>query len=211
MVMRTSAEEAEWSSIRASKSNEFEGSLSKALSLNVAYKDFILREAYPDPNTPYAAATIAKTSNAKVALDAEMDRAERIVNDIQAVVDAQKQKLQRRNYTIAQKEDNVNMLSQKVQEGTVLSNIRREQVEALRKKYASNLHSSWLGLWRPLDETSRFGIFVAAIAFGCIAALSIVYLVKYTSLPGSPVKPTSTSTSTGASLFGGFRKRFLKD
>ena len=87
--------------------------------------------------------------------------------------------------------------------------IRKEQSAALEQKYSANLHSSWLGLWRPLKENTHVGLNVASVVFGLLALLTIGYMV-YTKLVapaisgGAGVEQTSNSGLTG--LIGGFRK-----
>ena len=58
-----------------------------------------------------------------------------------------------------------------------LNAIRMEQANALKQKYQGNYHSSWLGIWRPLKDESRTGLFVLSIVLGMIGILSIAYLL----------------------------------
>lgn len=57
-----------------------------------------------------------------------------------------------------------------------LLEIRKEQSAALDKKYSANLHSSWLGLFRPLKDNTHVGLNVASVAFGILALISIAWL-----------------------------------
>jgi hypothetical protein len=92
--------------------------------------------------------------------------------------------------------------------------IRKEQSETLAKKYSANLHSSWLGLWRPLKENTHVGLNVASVAFGIIAAVFIGFFAySYFSSPASGggagdiatnVRNAGNVFATG--LIGGFRK-----
>ena len=107
---------------------------------------------------------------------------------------------------IASGEKRVKSLNDDVREAEVLREIRLEQATVLKKKYGSNLHSSWLGLWRPLGEQSRFGILIAAIAFGCIAIVSIAYLVW--NRTSTPVMNSMSAAIKTDGLFGGARRLF---
>ena len=64
----------------------------------------------------------------------------------------------------------------KQEKSSELLELRKEQSETLIKKYSSNLHSSWLGLWRPLKENTHVALNVASIVFGLVAAILIGYL-----------------------------------
>jgi predicted S18 family serine protease len=82
-----------------------------------------------------------------------------------------------------------------VENAQVIAEIRKEQSAALKQKYDANLHTSWLGLWRPLAPETRTGLGVAAVAFGILALLTIIYLVAgYVAGMGA---------STGAAAVGG--------
>jgi hypothetical protein len=53
--------------------------------------------------------------------------------------------------------------------------IRKEQTTALNNKYAANLHTSWLGLWRPLQDQTRAILATAAVVFGVLTVVLIAY------------------------------------
>jgi hypothetical protein len=99
--------------------------------------------------------------------------------------------------------------------------IRKEQYAALEKKYSANLHSSWLGLWRPLQDNTHVGLNVASAMFGVLGLLTIGYLAYGFFTSGAPVTATGTSAGANAdissmmrngakniaaALSGGFRK-----
>ena len=95
--------------------------------------------------------------------------------------------------------------------------LRKEQSVVLEKKYSANLHSSWLGLWRPLKDESHVGLNVASAMFGLLALLAIGYLgYAYFSAPatagansGGSIIPEAVATGAKnifAGLTGGFRK-----
>jgi hypothetical protein len=85
-----------------------------------------------------------------------------------------------------------------VSDAQVLFDIRKEQAAALETKYGSNLHTSWLGLWRPLSDQGRTVLAVCAIVFGLIALAMIVYGVKMYFLPAQ-------APGLMQSFMGGFR------
>lgn len=64
-----------------------------------------------------------------------------------------------------------------VKSSKVLLGIRKEQAAALEKKYSSNLHSSYLGLWRPLKDDSHTGLNVASVMMGLVTSAMVCYLV----------------------------------
>lgn len=65
----------------------------------------------------------------------------------------------------------------KAKSAKVLTEIRKEQADTLAKKYSSNLHSSYLGLWRPLKDDTHIGLNVASVVFGLIGSAIVAYLV----------------------------------
>jgi hypothetical protein len=92
--------------------------------------------------------------------------------------------------------------------------IRREQSESLEKKYNANLHSSWLGLWRPLKDSTHVGLNVASTMFGLLALLTIGVMVyarivapaAATAGGASASSSSSSSSNLLRGLMGGFRK-----
>jgi hypothetical protein len=104
------------------------------------------------------------------------------------------------SFNAAKKE--ASKLSNDVNKNKTLLEIRRAQAEALFEKYSANQHSSWLGLWRPLSDTSQVGLIAASIMFGLISLLSMFVLFRN----GIPAFPSgATSQITQQSFFGGRR------
>jgi hypothetical protein len=64
-----------------------------------------------------------------------------------------------------------------------------------------------MGLWRPLSQESRTGLFVASIAFGLIALISLIYMFWDRLVQLFPAS-SDTEAKNAASYFGGFMKRF---
>lgn len=100
-----------------------------------------------------------------------------------------------------------------------LLELRKEQTAVLEKKYSANLHSSWLGLWRPLKDNTHVGLNVASVMFGLLALLAIGYLGYLYYSGSAPAAATSSGGDAGIAsminagaknimrnLTGGFRK-----
>jgi hypothetical protein len=105
-------------------------------------------------------------------------------------------------------EEQIKAEREKQNKSQELLSIRKEQSVALEQKYAANLHSSWLGLWRPLKDTTHVGLNVASVVFGLLALLTIGYMVYTTfvtpALGGGSTEQVSNNILAG--LTGGFRK-----
>ena len=98
------------------------------------------------------------------------------------------------------KKGETHVVKQQVKEARELNKLRQEQAAELQRKYGSNLHTSYLGLWRPLAEQSHMGLIVAAAMFALIAIASIVFIVRdWRSVPALPAQTNQ--------LFGGFSRR----
>jgi hypothetical protein len=111
-------------------------------------------------------------------------------------------------------EDRIRDEKGKQKQSNTLLEIRKEQSAALIKKYSANLHSSWLGLWRPLQENTHVGLNVASAFFGLLAAALLGYLVYTTYIsPAASGGGNSIQTNVRnagnafvSGLIGGFRK-----
>ncbi len=98
-------------------------------------------------------------------------------------------------------EDQIAAETAKQNKAGELIEIRREQAASLEKKYASNYHSSWLGLWRPLKDESRVGLNVASVMFGILALLTIAYMF-YTRTPAALTAARNSSVvGAGSAAF----------
>jgi hypothetical protein len=99
------------------------------------------------------------------------------------------------------KKGETHIVKRQVQEARELNKLRQEQAAELQRKYGSNLHTSYLGLWRPLAEQSHMGLIIAAAMFALIAIVSIVFIVRdWQSAPALPTVQTNQ-------LFGGSSRR----
>jgi len=121
-------------------------------------------------------------------------------NDVSAAIDQiAANKAQIRNDLHVKKEE-THVVKRQVEEARELHKLRQEQAEELKRKYGSNLHTSYLGLWRPLAEQSQMGLIIAAAMFALIAIVSIVFIVRdWRNVPALPVQANQ--------LFGGFSRR----
>jgi len=99
-------------------------------------------------------------------------------------------------------------LKTEVSKTSELNSLRQEQSIELKKKYTSSFHTSWLGLWRPLKETTPMGLIVASVVFGLIGIASIIFYIKEVALKSG----TSATKPIGpvlGKMVGGFLKQFL--
>lgn len=94
-------------------------------------------------------------------------------------------------------EDAIAAEKSKQKKSEELLEIRKEQTTALEKKYSANLHSSWLGLWRPLKDNTHVGLNVASAMFGLLGLLTIAYLA-YTQF----VAPVGGASEIASNLVG---------
>ena len=150
-------------------------------------------------------------TTSKSAVQASIDTIKRKTAEVKNVVDSMISNTATLRTSIEAKREVTQDLKKKVEGGEVLSAIRKEQAEALSNKGLGNLHSSWVGLWRPLAEESRTGLLVASIAFGLIAIVSIVYLYweKVAQLLPAFGKGSDVPMEEKSAYFGGFlKKRF---
>ena len=68
-------------------------------------------------------------------------------------------------------------LEKEVEESRVLNELRKEQAFTLQKRTEGNLHSSWMGLWKPLSDEFRVGLAIASIGFILIAGVILLFMV----------------------------------
>lgn len=148
-------------------------------------------------------------NTSKSAIQSAIDTIKRKTAEVKNVVDSMVAKTATLRNSIESKREVTQDLKKKVEGGEVLNAIRKEQAEALDNKGLGNLHSSWVGLWRPLAEESRTGLLVASIAFALIAIVSIIYLYweKIMQLLPASGKETNVPKEEPSAYFGGFMKK----
>ena len=95
--------------------------------------------------------------------------------------------------------------------------LRKEQAEELKTKYGANVHSSYLGLWRPLEPETHAVLYTTSIV---LALVSVVGLIWFFFRNGFPVLFAATAPSraadafneseTTAGLLGGGARKLMK-
>lgn len=85
--------------------------------------------------------------------------------------------------------ETVDQLKHEVTKVESIAEIRKEQAESLKHKYESNLHSSWIGLWRPLQENTRVALAVVSIMFLLICIACAAFLWRDRLLPATMRNP----------------------
>lgn len=81
--------------------------------------------------------------------------------------------------------ENVKELKERVGKAKELEALRKEQTRSLTDRKEANLHSSWLGLLRPLREESRTGLVVAGVCFLLLMLAGFYYLYRLGFFTGS--------------------------
>jgi hypothetical protein len=69
----------------------------------------------------------------------------------------------------------VKEMTEKVSQERTLYQLRKEQADSLNRKRDGNLHSSWMGLFRPLKEESRPALIIVAFFFAIMTVLLLVF------------------------------------
>lgn len=96
-------------------------------------------------------------------------------NELKSTLQAMLQENEQAATKIQMLESQVSSVKTEVSEAEKLAELRKEQVAELNSKQNGNYHSSWLGLWRPLRDESRFGLLLSSIVFGLISILLLGY------------------------------------
>ena len=84
----------------------------------------------------------------------------------------------------------IDAIKKKVHDARTLNGIRKEQVEALKTKNASNYHTSYLGLWVPLREQTRVLLFAISVCLILVGIASVIFIVWSGKFPDKLVSPT---------------------
>jgi hypothetical protein len=102
--------------------------------------------------------------------------------------------------------ENVKALRERVGKAKELEAVRQEQTRTLANRMEANLHSSWLGLLRPLREESRTGLVVAGVCFLLLMLAGLFFLYRIGFFTGS-----SNNAAVPDFFQGGFlMKRFYR-
>lgn len=146
----------------------------------------------------------SQNTTARAAIDTDLEAIRRRTNNVTSIIERITSNNKGVNTRIAELKQKADITKKAVEEAETLAKIRKEQSDALAKRGAGNLHSSWMGLWRPLSEQSYSGLIIASIAFGLIAIATFVYV--FFILPS----PSPESIPDVTRLFGGFRRHFKR-
>lgn len=114
-------------------------------------------------------------NKAKSDISMGIDTINRNTNAVKQMADTILQKSQKLNQEIKNKKQETRALKNNVKQSETLSKIRKEQAEALKQKYGANLHSSWLGLYRPLADDSRVALLTSGIVLCALFLVSLAY------------------------------------
>ena len=133
----------------------------------------------------------------------------RSISKVNAYADSIIQRSKSLTNEIKEEKEKNKKLSSTVVQSETLAQIRKEQAEALKNKYDANLHSSWLGLFRPLADTSRVALFTSGIALIVLFLVSLVYFFWNDLINIFPAHGGETSdrgVTQYENFLGGFRK-----
>lgn len=112
-------------------------------------------------------------------------QAQQVVNKVTDAINTIVRSTEEVSETVNSHKKEVDTLKEEVAKTESIAGVRREQAEALKNRYVGNYHSSWIGLWRPLHEDTRMGLFVAAMMFLLVAIVSVIFLFRDSLLPAS--------------------------
>lgn len=168
--------------------------------------------------TPAAALNLPNASSeinaAKTAVEANLSRLAQMTNEVdnatQKVTDVGKQS---GNLYLDRKAQIDELTKEKIQNKNLLE-IRKEQAESLKQKYSSANHTSYLGLWRPLSDETRFLLLILSIILGIVALVSAFFVFKdnlafMPSMPKMPTFPAAKPASQSTNFFGGALRRLF--
>jgi hypothetical protein len=168
--------------------------------------------------TPAAALNLPNASSeinaAKTAVEANLSRLAQMTNEvdnaIQKVTDVGKQS---GNVYLDRKAQIDELTKEKIQNKNLLE-IRKEQAESLKQKYSSANHTSYLGLWRPLSDETRFLLLILSIILGLVALVSAFFVFKdnlafMPSMPKMPTFPAAKPATQSSNFFGGALRRLF--
>jgi hypothetical protein len=168
--------------------------------------------------TPAAALNLPNASSdinaAKTAVEANLSRLAQMTNEvdnaIQKVTDVGKQS---GNVYLDRKAQIDELTKEKIQNKNLLE-IRKEQAESLKQKYSSANHTSYLGLWRPLSDETRFLLLILSIILGLVALVSVFFVFKdnlafMPSMPKMPTFPAAKPATQSTNFFGGALRRLF--
>lgn len=168
--------------------------------------------------TPAAALNLPGASSdinaAKTAVEANLSRLAQMTNEIDAATQQATTLGKQYGSKYVDTKAQIDTLKKETTQNKNLFEIRKAQTDSLKQKYTSDNHSSYLGLWRPLSDETRFLLQILSVIFGLVAIVSIVFYLKdnmstfsFPSLPSLPsfgsapaAKPTHSTNFFGGAL-----------
>lgn len=152
----------------------------------------------------------AEQSMNKAKLDITMgiDTLNRSISTLKTYSDTILQQSKSLTTEIKEEKEKNKKLAETVSQSETLSQIRKEQADVLKKKYDANLHSSWLGLFRPLADTSRIALLISGIMLCLLFLVSLIYFFweKVSSFFPAYGGVYERSPQQYENFLGGFRK-----
>ncbi len=85
-------------------------------------------------------------------------------------------------------------LEKEVEDARVLNEVRKQQAAELQQKTVGNLHSSWMGLWKPLSDEFRVGLAIFSIGLLLVSFVIVAFLIHegLISIPALPFFSTQS-------------------
>lgn len=84
----------------------------------------------------------------------------------------------------------IDTLKKKIHDARTLNGIRKEQVDALKSKNIGNYHTSYLGLWVPLQDRTRVLLFAISVCLILVGIASAIFIVWSGKFPDKLISPT---------------------
>jgi hypothetical protein len=149
----------------------------------------------------------ARTDRSKSTVIGGIETMKRTTNELKELNGLVAQQIETLGRTMEEEKKEVARLKSEAKETDQLTALRKEQAAELKTKYASNLHTSWLGLWRPMREDSYTGLLVASVVFGLIALLSLFFLLTR---PFLPIAPEAVPFAGAQRVVGGALRKIAR-
>ena len=131
----------------------------------------------------------AEVANAKVKITTLMNDlrhdADKLDSELKRIADNNSATVN----SIRIQKDDIEVLKKQVADARTLNEIRKEQVESLKKKHEAGFHSSYLGLWVPLREHTRVSLLVVSIFLILLGIVASVFIRWTLNFPDKPINP----------------------
>jgi hypothetical protein len=95
--------------------------------------------------------------------------------------------------------ERVHKITHDLHKKTELAELRKEQASEVKHKNNADMHSSVLGLWRPLHIQTRGVLYTTSVVFILLSVVAIVFLGI---TQGSQIFPAKSSTTTTTNAKG---------